>query len=118
MLWTTSGSGSASDSVLFPSGFSSSNSFFAFLVTGAGDFRQGKFATDEQRQINFIDNLSVTSGSHQLKFGVDYRWLAPFSSPLSYDQSGIFSGMSDSPEELCLEQPRKLWCSLSNRAHC
>ena len=85
------------DSVLFPSGFSSANSFFAFLVTGAGDFRQGKFATDEQRQINFIDNLSVTRGSHQLKFGVDYRWLAPFSSPLSYDQSGIFSGMSDSP---------------------
>jgi len=85
------------DSVLFPSGFSSANSFFAFLVMGAGDFRQGKFAIDEQRQINFIDNLSVTRGSHQLKFGVDYRWLASFSSPFSYDQSGIFSGMSNSP---------------------
>ena len=33
-------------------------------------------ATDEQRQVNLIDNLSVTKGSHQLKFGVDYRWLA------------------------------------------
>jgi len=85
------------DSVLFPSGFSSANSFFAFLVIGAGDFRQGKFAIDEQRQINFIDNLSVTTGSHQLKFGVDYRWLAPLSSPLSYNQAGIFSGMSNSP---------------------
>ena len=57
------------DSVLFPSGFSSANSFFAFLIIGAGDYRQGKFAIDEQRQINFIDNLSVTKGSHQLKFG-------------------------------------------------
>ena len=85
------------DSALFPSGFSSANSFFAFLVTGAGDFRQGKFAIDEQRQINFIDNLSVTRGSHQPKFGVDYRWLAPFSSPFSYNQAGIFSGMSNSP---------------------
>ena len=85
------------DSVLFPSGFSSANSFFAFLVMGAGDFRQGKFAIDEQRQVNFIDNLSVTTGGHQLKFGVDFRWLAPFSSPFSYDQSAIFSGMSNVP---------------------
>jgi len=85
------------DSVLFPSGFSSANSFFAFLIMGAGDLRQGKFAIDEQRQINFIDNFSVTKGSHQLKFGIDYRWLAPFSSPFSYDKSGIFSSMSDSP---------------------
>jgi len=85
------------DSVLFPPGFSSANSFFAFLIMGVGDLRQGKFAIDEQRQMNFIDNLAVTKGSHQLKFGIDYRWLAPFSSPFSYDESGIFSGMSDSP---------------------
>jgi len=82
---------------LFPSGFSTANGFFAFFVMGAGDFRKGKFAIDEQRQINVVDNLSVTKGSNQLKFGVDYRWLAPISSPLSYDQSGIFSGMSKSP---------------------
>ena len=84
------------DSVLFPSEFSSTNSFFAFLIMGAGDLRQGKFAIDEQRQINFIDNLALTKGTHQLKFGIDYRWLAPFSSPFSYDEAGIFSGMSDS----------------------
>jgi hypothetical protein len=64
---------------------------------GAANFIQGKYGIDEQRQINFIDNLSVTSGSHQLKFGVDYRWFAPFSSPLSYGQAGIFSGMSNIP---------------------
>ena len=85
------------DSALFPSGFSSTNSFFAFLILGAGDIRQGKFGTSEQRQINFVDNLAVSKGSHQFKAGVDYRWLAPFSSPLSYNQSGIFSGMSNSP---------------------
>jgi hypothetical protein len=85
------------DSILFPSGFSSANGFFGFLVMGAANFSQGKFGIDEQRQINFIDDLSVTRSSHQLKFGVDYRWLAPFSSPLSYGQVGIFSGMSDSP---------------------
>jgi hypothetical protein len=30
-----------------------------------------------QRQINITDNLSVLTGSHQLKFGVDYRRLTP-----------------------------------------
>jgi outer membrane receptor protein involved in Fe transport len=39
----------------------------------------------------------VTKGSHQLKFGVDYRWLSPFSSPLSYGQFAVFSDLSTSP---------------------
>ncbi len=35
-----------------------------------------------QRQLNFVDTLSKTVGSHQLKFGVDYRHLKP--SELAY----------------------------------
>jgi hypothetical protein len=84
------------DSVLFPSGFSSKNAGFLLLINGAGEYGQGKAATDEQRQINVIDNLYVAQGSHQLKFGVDYRWLAPFSSPFSYRPFVQFSGMSTS----------------------
>src|SRR5258708_2046293 len=53
--------------------------------------------SDEQRQINLVDNLSVTAGSHQLKFGVDYRWLSPFSSPFSYRQFVDFSGVTATP---------------------
>jgi Carboxypeptidase regulatory-like domain/TonB dependent receptor-like, beta-barrel len=30
-----------------------------------------------QRQINFVDNLLIAAGSHQLKFGADYRRLSP-----------------------------------------
>jgi hypothetical protein len=86
-----------SDSTLFPSGFSSGNSFFEFLILGAGNYIQGKYGIDEQRQINLIDNLSITSGHHQMKFGVDYRWLSPFSSPLSYGQFGEFTDMSSNP---------------------
>src|SRR5262249_26544488 len=67
------------DSTLFPAGFSSANSLFGLFLPGAGQYNQGKQGTSEQRQINLIDNLSVTTGSHQMKFGVDYRWLAPFS---------------------------------------
>ena len=72
------------DSLLFPTFFSSAKGLFQFPIVGAGEFAQGKFATDEQRQVNFVDNLSVTTGSYQLKFGVDYRWRSPFTSPLAY----------------------------------
>jgi len=85
------------DSLLFPSGFSSANSVFLFVITGAGQFVQGKQVINEQRQVNLVDNLSVTQGVHQLKFGVDYRWLAPFSSPFSYRQFIQFSGVTATP---------------------
>ena len=85
------------DSLVFPSGFSSKNSSFELIILGAGELAEGKSATDEQRQVNVVDNLSVTTGSHQLKFGVDYRWLSPFVSPLSYGQFAEFTGLTANP---------------------
>src|SRR6185369_6354237 len=85
------------DSLLFPSGVSSANGTFLFILLGVGQYVQGKQGTTEQRQINLIDNVSVTTGSHQMKFGVDYRWLAPFSSPAAYHQFAAFSGVSSAP---------------------
>jgi hypothetical protein len=85
------------DSVLFPPGFSSVNGSFTFTIVGAGQFADGNFGTDEQRQLNFVDNLSIIKTNHQLKFGVDYRWLAPFSSRGPYGQLAEFSGMSTAP---------------------
>ena len=85
------------DSQLFPAGFSSTNSLFQFLIVGAGEFAKGKAGTDEQRQINLIDNISWVKGSHQLKFGVDYRWLSPFTSPYSYGQFAEFAGVGANP---------------------
>jgi Carboxypeptidase regulatory-like domain/TonB dependent receptor len=82
------------DSLLFPTGNSSANGLFQFLIVGTGEFAKGKFGTDEQRQVNLIDNLSVTTGRHQLKFGVDYRWLSPFTSPFNYGQFAEFLGVS------------------------
>lgn len=37
-----------------------------------------------QRQINIVDNLSLTRGQHQFKLGVDYRRLMPIQFPRSY----------------------------------
>ncbi len=86
-----------SDSLLFPAGFSSTNGVFLMFIIGAGEYGHGKLATDEQRQVNVVDNLAVTKGSHQLKLGADYRWLAPFSSPFSYQQFIFFSGVTATP---------------------
>ena len=85
------------DSLLFPRGFSSSNGFFEFVIDDTGAYAQGKSGTNEQRQLNFVDNLAITLGSHKLKLGMDYRWLAPFSSPFSYEQFAEFSGISTAP---------------------
>jgi hypothetical protein len=57
------------DSLLFPAGYSSANGAFTLSLPGPGSYQQGKNAIDEQRQINVIDNLSLTKGSHALKFG-------------------------------------------------
>ena len=37
-----------------------------------------------QRQLNLVDTLSMTLRAHQLKFGADYRRLAPILSPRAY----------------------------------
>jgi hypothetical protein len=66
-------------------------------IVGAGQFAKGNFGIDEQRQFNIVDNLSVATGAHRLKFGLDYRWLSPFSSRGPYGQLAEFSGMSTSP---------------------
>jgi len=88
------GAVSLPDSQVFPSGSSSANGSFALTINGAGVYTQGKNATDEQRQVNIIDNLSWSKGNHQLKFGVDYRWLSPFTSPYAYRQQAQFSGVA------------------------
>jgi Carboxypeptidase regulatory-like domain/TonB dependent receptor len=93
------------DSALFPPGYSPSTSLFELFILGAGEFTRGKQATDEQRQINLIDNISAVKGSHQLKFGVDYRWLSPFSSPYVYVQFAEFTGVTTCSTQPCTEMP-------------
>jgi len=85
------------DSALFPPGFSAVNGVFSLEIGGVGELIEGFGGKDEQRQVNLVDNLSWSKGSHQLKFGVDYRWLSPFVSPFSYRQYVQFTGMSASP---------------------
>ena len=53
-----------------------------------GSFRTvyclGDFAGNYQRQLNIVDNVSWVKGSHQLKFGIDWRRLTPIYGPQAY----------------------------------
>jgi hypothetical protein len=43
-----------------------------------------------QRQFNVVNNVSLTSGAHQWKFGFDYRRLTPIISPRAYLLNLVF----------------------------
>ena len=100
LIYSMDGFGGAvplQDAQLFPPGYSSADSGFLFYITGIGEYAQGKIGTDKQRQVNLLDNVTVVKGGHLVKFGFDYRWLAPFSSPFVYRQFAQFSGVTSAP---------------------
>ena len=84
------------DSVLYPSFASSNSGFFSFY----GDFNPyglsfdtGKIANNLQHQINVTDSLSSVIGTHQLKFGLDYRRLRPEENALTYQLEYEFGSL-------------------------
>ncbi len=89
------------DSLLFSPAFNAKNSNLGVLILGAGTstsglgaLLDGKTASNEQRQVNLIDNVSASIKNHQLKFGIDYRWLAPFAGNPAYQQTIFFLGVT------------------------
>jgi hypothetical protein len=78
-------------SSLFPSIAPPDKSLLLVFVAGLPFFQFGRNNVNIQRQVNLVDNLSVVAGAHQLKFGVDYRRLAPSTGPQEYSQVVNFS---------------------------
>jgi hypothetical protein len=81
-----------SDSQLFPPFVTMENASVTFTIgfSTRPAFRAGASAENLQRQINLVDFLSVVRGTHQLKFGVDYRRLSPIFGPQSYGLQATF----------------------------
>ena len=93
-------------SALFPPGFSPADSS-VFYYIGTSDSTigvfDGKVGQDRARQFNVVDNLSYSRGSHQFKFGVDYRLFGPsligtrlgteIYFPSIYGSSGLYGGV-------------------------
>jgi hypothetical protein len=63
---------------LFPKSLTYKNATFDLALAGVRDLYEGANAHNEQHQYNVVDTLSVQTGPHTLKFGVDYRRLSPF----------------------------------------
>lgn len=83
-------------SLLFPSSTPPQEAGFQFLSGGGTNTNLvvGKNVDNVQRQVNLVDNLSLVRGSHQLKFGVDYRRLTPIYNSLRYSQSVVYAGLT------------------------
>lgn len=82
-------------SLIFPVQASVQDSLYRFSLGGNTVFSVGKDATNLQHQMNLVDSLSILSGSHQVKLGVDYRRLSPVYGQWKYKQSASFNGISD-----------------------
>jgi outer membrane receptor protein involved in Fe transport len=77
----------------FPSFVNELNGAFTMQMGGTGTvYQTGENAASRQRQLNFTGSFSVIEGSHQLKFGGDYRRLYPIFDPTTYSASYLFSG--------------------------
>ncbi len=91
------------DSLLFPDPFSSSNANYSFRILSlqGAAWSPGKSASNVQRQLNFVDSVSLVSGAHSVKFGADYRRLTPIFGPADYVVAVAFlnvgSAVSGSP---------------------
>lgn len=82
------------DSVLFPAPFASPDSSLTFVsIDGPTHFREGRLADNLQRQGNLVSNTSLLRGQHDIRFGADYRYLAPHYGPFNYRLAIFFPGV-------------------------
>jgi carboxypeptidase family protein/TonB-dependent receptor-like protein len=83
----------APNPLLFPVTGTPADSLFTFIILGPNiGYGVGTNSTNAQRQFNVVDNLSIITGSHQLKFGVDYRSLTPTFGSRKSDLQVLFNG--------------------------
>ena len=84
-----------SESVFFPAGISTSDALSSINIAGSANpaIQIGTAADNLQRQLNIIDNVVLSTGGHEFKFGLDYRRLAPVINPQDYFRFLQFNGV-------------------------
>jgi Carboxypeptidase regulatory-like domain/TonB dependent receptor-like, beta-barrel len=80
-------------SFLVPSPYTPSDSLLILQIFSLenGAIATGPFGRNVQRQMNFVDSLVWQKGNHGLKFGVDFRRLAPIDRANAYEQVGYIA---------------------------
>jgi outer membrane receptor protein involved in Fe transport len=79
----------------FPAPYTEENSRLSFNISSllSGGLDEGQLVRNLQRQWNLVDNVSLLKGTHNLRFGIDYRRLTPVFSPFLYWQDAVFSDL-------------------------
>jgi len=75
-MTTFDGGVPVSNSFLFPAPYTYATGQFLFSM-GIEELASGQAINNHQQQFNLVDALSVAKGTHQMKFGVDWRQLTP-----------------------------------------
>lgn len=75
--WRSTGLGGALGLDLSPLFPGESVSFYSLSIGGLGRLMVGDSGRNQQRQFNLVDSVSMTRGSHQIRFGGDYLRLRP-----------------------------------------
>ncbi|HSE20317.1 MAG TPA: carboxypeptidase regulatory-like domain-containing protein [Pyrinomonadaceae bacterium] len=96
-LDTFGGAAVPADSLFFPPFVSATDAFFRLSITGGrnASIQSGTNVSNRQRQFNVVDAFSVVKGSHQLKFGIDYRLLLPVIGIRGYAQTITFGNVTN-----------------------
>ncbi len=73
------------------------DSFFSlfFINTGTTSVNLGRNGEGTQGQLNFVDNVSVGLRNHQIRFGVDHRYLFASAYSRSADLQLLFANQAD-----------------------
>lgn len=80
------------DSLLFPAPFASPDSTLTVMSLPM-TYWVGRGGENLQRQGNLVSNTSIVEGRHDVKFGVDYRYLAPHIGPFPYRLHPSFASL-------------------------
>jgi hypothetical protein len=84
--------------------------FFTFDV---GIYLTGPDARNSATQLNFADDLAIVHGTHQLKFGADYRAIyldiRPFHSGLLYESASVQDFVTTGMAGFSIGMNVKLW---------
>ncbi len=82
---------------VLPSSVPQQDTFFGLFILNPAttSLSMGRNGEGTQGQLNFVDNFSLVRRSHQLQFGVDYRYLFPSSYSRQADLQYLFSSTAD-----------------------
>ena len=83
------------DATVFPPFTSRLDSSYSLSFGSNASYSLGKDANNFQNQINLVDNFTLARGSHQLKFGFDYRRLTPTYGQRQYKEIAAFNSVAD-----------------------